>query len=269
MLNNHKGNSMKKTLKLLALAAALSIAGAAAAIAETVKVGIAAEPYPPFTSPDANGNWEGWEIEFMKAVCAAAKLDCVVTPVAWDGIIPALNAKKIDMIVGSMSITEERLKTIDFSDKYYNTPTGIIGAKGEDIQPTPEGLAGKTLGVQVSTVHQAYATKHFAPAGVEIKEYQTQDEANQDLAAGRLDAVQADAIALGAFLESDQGKACCDYKGDVAQDVEVLGPGVGVGLRKGETELKDKINAAIKAIREDGTYEAFSKEYFDFDIYGG
>ncbi|ASY61645.1 Nucleoside ABC transporter, permease protein 1 [Sinorhizobium sojae CCBAU 05684] len=259
---------MKKTLKLLALAAALSITGAAAS-AETVKVGIAAEPYPPFTSPDANGDWEGWEIEFMKAICAEAKLDCVVTPVAWDGIIPALNAKKIDLIVGSMSITEERLKTIDFSDKYYNTPTGIIGAKGEDIKPTPEGLAGKTLGVQVSTVHQAYATKHFAPAGVEIKEYQTQDEANQDLAAGRLDAVQADAIALDAFLESDQGKACCEYKGDVAQDVQVLGPGVGVGLRQGETELKDKINAAIKAIRENGTYEAFSKKYFDFDIYGG
>jgi polar amino acid transport system substrate-binding protein len=259
---------MKKTMKLLALAAALSITGAAAA-AEMVKVGLAAEPYPPFTSPDANGNWEGWEVEFMKAICAEAELDCVITPVAWDGIIPALNAKKIDMIVGSMSITEERLRTIDFSDKYYNTPTGIIGTKGEDIKPTAEGLAGKTLGVQVSTVHQAYATKHFAPAGVEIKEYQTQDEANQDLSAGRLDAVQADAIALDAFLNSDQGKECCDYKGDVAQDVDVLGPGVGVGLRKGEAELKDKINAAIKTIRENGTYDAFSKKYFDFDIYGG
>ncbi|WEX88191.1 transporter substrate-binding domain-containing protein [Sinorhizobium garamanticum] len=260
---------MKKTLKLLAVAAALSITGAVAAQAETVKVGFAAEPYPPFTSPDANGNWEGWEVEFMKAICAEAKLDCVITPVAWDGIIPALTSKKIDMIVGSMSITEERLKTIDFSDKYYNTPTGIIGTKGEDIKPTPEGLSGKTLGVQVSTVHQAYATNHFAPAGVEVKEYQTQDEANQDLAAGRVDAVQADAIALDAFLKSDQGKECCDYKGDVAQDLAVLGPGVGVGLRKGEAELKDKINAAIKAIRENGTYDTFSKKYFDFDIYGG
>lgn len=156
---------MKKTLKLVALAAALAITGAATASAQQVKVGIAAEPYPPFTSPDASGNWEGWEIEFMKAMCAEAKLDCVVTPVAWDGIIPALTSKKIDMIIGSMSITAERLKTIDFSDKYYNTPTGIIGAKGDDIKPTPEGLAGKTIGVQVSTVHQAYAMKHFAPAG--------------------------------------------------------------------------------------------------------
>ncbi|MCY1741964.1 transporter substrate-binding domain-containing protein [Ensifer sp. SL37] len=260
---------MKKALKVLAVAAAIAVSGGVAASAEALKVGVAAEPYPPFTAPDASGKWEGWEVEFMNAMCSEAKLECVLTPVAWDGIIPALTSKKIDMIISSMSITDERLKTIDFSDKYYNTPTGIIGTKGVDMNSSPEGLKGKTLGVQVSTVHQAYAAKHFAPAGVEVKEYQTQDEANNDLAAGRLDAVQADAIALKAFLATDQGKECCEYKGDVAEDVAVIGPGVGVGLRKGETELKDKINAAIKAIRDNGTYDTFSKKYFDFDIYGG
>ncbi|ANK71333.1 transporter substrate-binding domain-containing protein [Ensifer adhaerens] len=260
---------MKKALKVLAVAAAIAVSGGVAASAEALKVGVAAEPYPPFTAPDASGKWEGWEVEFMNAMCAEAKLECVLTPVAWDGIIPALTSKKIDMIISSMSITDERLKTIDFSDKYYNTPTGIIGTKGVEMNSSPEGLKGKTLGVQVSTVHQAYAAKHFAPAGVEVKEYQTQDEANNDLAAGRLDAVQADAIALKAFLATDQGKECCEYKGDVAEDVAVIGPGVGVGLRKGETELKDKINAAIKAIRDNGTYDTFSKKYFDFDIYGG
>jgi len=259
---------MKKALKVLAVAAAIAVSGGVAASAEALKVGVAAEPYPPFTAPDASGKWEGWEVEFMNAMCAEAKLECVLTPVAWDGIIPALTSKKIDMIISSMSITDERLKTIDFSDKYYNTPTGIIGTKGVEMNSSPEGLKGKTLGVQVSTVHQAYAAKHFAPAGVEVKEYQTQDEANNDLAAGRLDAVQADAIALKAFLATDQGKECCEYKGDVAEDVAVIGPGVGVGLRKGETELKDKINAAIKAIRDNGTYDTFSKKYFDFDIYG-
>ncbi|MEZ2126682.1 MULTISPECIES: transporter substrate-binding domain-containing protein [unclassified Sinorhizobium] len=259
---------MKKTLKTIAFAVALGIAGATAAAAETVKVGFAAEPYPPFTSPDASGQWVGWEVDFMKAICAEAKLDCVITPVAWDGIIPALTSKKIDMIVGSMTITAERQQTIDFSDKYYNTPTGIIGPKDQKFDATPEGLAGKTIGVQVATVHQNYANKYFAAKST-VKEYQTQDEANQDLAAGRLDAVQADAIALDAFLKSDQGKECCDFKGNVADDPAILGTGVGVGLRKGDTALKDKINAAIKAIRADGTYDTFSKKYFDFDIYGG
>lgn len=259
---------MKNIIKTVALAIAVGAAAVGVAQAQDLKVGFAAEPYPPFTSPDASGKWVGWEIDFMEAICAEAKLECVATPIAWDGIIPALTSKKIDMIIGSMSITEERLKTIDFSDKYYNTPTGIIGPKSEKFDATPEGLKGKIIGVQVSTVHQEYANKYFGPEAAEIKEYQTQDEANQDLAAGRLDAVQADAIALDAFLTSDAG-ACCDLKGNVKDDPAILGAGVGVGLRKGETELKDKINAAIKAIRANGTYDTFSRKYFDFDIYGG
>ncbi len=258
---------MKNTLKITALALAIGLSGAASVMAEQVKVGFAAEPYPPFTSLDATGKWTGWEVDFTDAICKEAKLDCVITTVSWDGIIPALTSKKIDMIIGSMSITEERLKTIDFSDKYYANPAGIIAPKGEKLEATPEGLAGKIIGVQISTNHSAYVKKHFPKAG-EIKEYQTQDEANQDLAAGRVDAVQAGAIALDTFLKSEAG-ACCELKGNVEPDVEVLGPGIGIGLRKEDTALKDKLNAAIKAIRENGTYDAFSKKYFDFDIYGG
>ena len=258
---------MKNNLKVAVLALAVGLTGAASAVAEQIKVGFAAEPYPPFTSLDASGKWVGWEVEFAEAVCKEAKLDCVITTVSWDGIIPALTTKKIDMIVGSLSITEERLKTIDFSDKYYSNPAGIIGPKGVDFDATPEGLAGKIIGVQIASNHAAYAKKHFTDAD-EIKEYQTQDEVNQDLAAGRVDAVQAGAIALDVFLKSEAG-ACCELKGNVKPDVEVLGPGIGIGLRKEDTALKDKMNAAIKAIRANGTYDAFSKKYFDFDIYGG
>ncbi|MBZ9731799.1 transporter substrate-binding domain-containing protein [Mesorhizobium sp. CA15] len=260
---------MKTVLKTFAAALLLGVAAmGGVAKAEQVKIGVAAEPYPPFTSPDASGKWVGWEIDFVNAVCAEEKLDCVITPVAWDGIIPALTTKKIDAIVSSMSITDERKKTIDFSDKYYNTPTAIIGPKDQKFGATPDDLKGKVIGVQVSTVHAVYAKKHFTGAQ-EIKEYQTQDEANQDLAAGRIDAVQADSIALGEFLKSDQGKACCDLKGMVAPDDEVLGPGVGAGIRKEDTALKEKFNAGIKAIRANGKYDEISKKYFDFDIYGG
>jgi len=249
-------------------AAAFAVAGAFTASAEPVKVGFSPEPYPPFFSPDASGNWTGWEVEIINAICTEAKLECALTPIPWDGLIPALTSKKIDAIMNSMSITEERKKSIDFSDKYYNTPTAVIGPKGEAFDATPAGLKGKIVGVQVSTTHAAYVKKHFADAA-EIKEYQTQDEANQDLAAGRIDATQADSIALDAFLKTDQGKACCDLKGMVAEDLEILGPGVGAGLRKEDTELKGKINAAIKAIRDNGTYETITKKYFDFDIFGG
>lgn len=255
-------------LKIAAGAAVLFGVTLGVASAQAVKVGIAAEPYPPFASPSASGQWEGWEVDIAMAVCEAAKLQCEITPVAWDGIIPALTGNKIDLIMASMSITAEREKQIDFSDKYYNTPTVIIGAKGTQMDATPAGLKDKIIGVQVSTVHEVYANKHFKDTAAEIKVYQTQDEANQDLTAGRIDATQADSLALDAFLETDAGKACCDLKGTVAEDIDVLGPGIGAGMRKGDP-MKDKVNAAIKAVRDSGKYEEISKKYFDFDIYGG
>ena len=110
--------------------------------AETIKVGFAAEPYPPFSYTAASGNWKGWEIELMAAICESAKLDCKITPIAWDGIIPALNSKKIDIIMASMSITPDRLKVIDFSDKYYNTPAVIVGDKNVDIGTTAQSMKG-------------------------------------------------------------------------------------------------------------------------------
>jgi polar amino acid transport system substrate-binding protein len=255
-------------MKKLALATAF-VALATAAFAEPVKIGVAAEPYPPFTSPDASGNWVGWEVDFMNAVCAKAELECVLTPVAWDGIIPSLTGGQIDVIMSSMSITEERLQTIDFTDKYYNTPTVIVAAKGSGITATPEGLAGKIIGVQTSTIHEAYVNQYFAAGAAEVKVYQTQDEVNQDLAAGRVDAIQADSITLDAFLASEAGAACCELVGAVADDPVILGAGVGAGVRKEDTELKDKLNAAIAAIIADGTYDAITAKYFASSIYGG
>jgi polar amino acid transport system substrate-binding protein len=259
---------MRTFFKTGLAAAAVALATTFSAGAEQIKVGFSPEAYPPFYTQDASGKWTGWEVDITQAICEAAKLDCVPTPIPWDGLIPALKTNKIDAIMNSMSITAERQKEIDFSDKYYNISAVVVGPKTETFDATPEGIKGKILGVQASTTHAAYAKKHFADVAAEIKEYQTQDEANQDLIAGRIDATQADSIALDAFLKSDEGKACCDLKGTVAPDLEVFGPGVGAGVRKGDTELAGKINAAIKEIRDNGKYAEITKKYFDFDIYG-
>ncbi|WP_027245788.1 transporter substrate-binding domain-containing protein [Leisingera daeponensis] len=253
-----------KLKALLAAATAAAALTAGAAAAEQVKIGIAAEPYPPFASLDSSGNWVGWEVEVIGAVCAAAELDCVITPVAWDGIIPSLTGQQIDAIMASMSITEERQKTIDFSDPYYNTPAVIVADKSMDIAPTPDSLAGKILGIQASTTHQAYAQAHFT--GAELKVYQTQDEANQDLVAGRIDATQADSIAMADFVNSDTG-SCCEIKGAVADDPAILGLGVGAGVRKGDDALREALNKGIAAILADGTHEKITAKYFTTSIY--
>ena len=159
-----------------------------------------------------------------------------------------------------MSITAERKQTIDFTMMYYNTPTVIIGQKDGDKDITPDHLKGKTIGVQVSTIHQKYVEKYFG-AGSTIKTYQTQDEANNDLAAGRLDYVQADGSALDTYLKTDQGAACCELKGAVPEDAEILGEGVGGGIRKEDTELKAKLDGAIEALAKAGEINKITEKY--------
>lgn len=257
---------MAQLLKKLLLVLVIISFGTGLAYAEKIRVAFGAEPYPPFTVPDASGKWTGWEIEMIDAICTAAGLDYELAPTAWDGIIPALVSKKVDLIIGSMSITEERLKTIDFSDKYYNTPAYVVGQKSMTFDATPEGLKGKVIGVQTATTHAAYAAAHYKDS--KVKQYQTQDEINQDLISGRLDATQADSLAMIEFLDSKEGQSCCDLKGSAIDDPAILGQGVGVGLRKGNDELKERINAAIKAIRTNGKYQEITKKYFKVDVYG-
>lgn len=249
------------TIAAAMLAAGLSFAAAA----EPLKVGVAAEPYPPFSEVDASGTWKGFEIDLSQAICKQMAAECVITPVAWDGIIPALTSGNIDMIVGSMSITDERKKVIDFSDRYYSTPSVFVASKGTDLQVTPEGMKGKLIGVQGSTTNADYAKKTYEGAA-EIKYYNTQDEVNADLAAGRIDVMLADQIAMDALLKSDQGKDMQIIA--TAPADPIFGEGIGVGLRKEDAELRDKINAAIKSLRDSGEYDTIAKKYFDFDIYG-
>ncbi|MDR5865892.1 transporter substrate-binding domain-containing protein [Halomonas koreensis] len=234
--------------------------------AEQIRVGFATEPYPPFATPDASGELHGWEVDITRAICEAAELDCRIVTTSWDGLIPALTGDKIDFIAASLSITDKRRETIAFSDKYYQTPASLAAAQGAALEPTPEGLAGKTLGVQSASIHQAYAQAHF-PAAT-LREYQTQDEANQDLFAGRLDATLADRLIVEQFLDSRQGQLCCEMQGNVAHDPGTLGEGIGFGIRQDDDALRERLNAAIAEVRADGTYDAITERYFDFDIYG-
>lgn len=254
---------MKKTLAALAFVAIGTSVGTANA---EIRLGLDSAPYPPFYEADSNGEFVGWEIEIGNALCEAMQEDCEWVGVAWDGIIPALLANKIDAIIGSMSITAERKKTIDFSNKYYSTPAAIIAAKSSDIDGSPESIKGKIIGVQVSTTHQNYVEATYESMADSVKTYQDFNDHNQDLVSGRLDAVVGDSLAFADFLASGEGEGY-EIKASLSNE-EIFGLGVGAGIRKGEDELREKFNAAIKQIREDGTYEAISSKYFDFDIYG-
>jgi len=243
----------------LALTVALALGMGAAHAQEKLRIGTEGA-YPPFNNLTSDGKLEGFDIDIANAVCEEMKVECEFVTQDWDGIIPALQANRFDAIVASMSITEERLKQVDFSEKYYSNTLNFIAAKDSDF--SPESVGSAVIGVQEGTISANFAQDTYKDA--DVRGYPTQLEAYADLESGRVDAVLGDFGVLYEWIESDAG-ACCEFKGEaVSSDDEI-----GIAIRKGDDQLRERLNAAIKAIRANGKYQEINAKYFPFDVYGG
>ena len=267
-----KANRSRKLKRLIALVLAaviLALGHSAASAEEWKKIRIAVEgAYPPFSSVTADGTLVGFDIDIAHALCAEMGVECTLVQQDWDGIIPALLARKYDAIIASMSITPERKKKVAFTDKYYQVPAKFARKKGSGIEINKVGLKGKVVGVQRATTHDNFITGEFG-RGVDIKRYASQDEAYLDAAAGRLDLLLADSVALkDGFLDTDKGKGW-EFVGPDYTDVKYFGEGAGIAVGKKNQDLVDKLNKAIDAIRANGTYQKINAKYFEFDVFGG
>ncbi len=257
------------TAAALALGTLVAPLGARAQAKEWDKIRIAIEgAYPPFSEVTPSGELKGFDVDIAKALCEEMKAECVLIAQDWDGIIPALLAHKYDAIVASMSITEERKQKVNFTNKYYFTPGQFIAKKGSIADISPEAMKGKKVGVQRATIHDRYLTETYGDA-VEIVRYATQDEAYLDLASGRVDALLADSLAVKlGFLDTERGKDFARV-GPPLTDPRWWGEGAGIPVRKQDGDLREQLNAAIEAIRKNGTWEQIKQKYFgDLDIWG-
>jgi len=259
--------------------------------AESIRIGTEGA-YPPWNSKDASGNLIGFEVELANELCKIMKAECTIVEQDWDGMIPALLLRKFDAIMAGMSITDERLKTINFSQGYADEVASLAVMKGSDLEgmDTPEGinlslggsdvkkalktitgaLAGKTVCVQTATIHQNFLDSGDV-GSVNVRTYKTQDEVNLDLASGRCDAALAAAVAF------------TDYAEKSGKPVVLVGPtfsggafgnGVGVGIRKGgdsnniekrDAKLLKDFNKAIDKARKEGIISKLAIKHFGFD----
>ena len=269
-------------LKKFGLGLIISLFLSFTANAGSIKIGTEGA-YPPWNSKDASGNLIGFEVELANALCEIMNHNCTIVEQDWDGMIPALTSKKFDAIMAGMSITDERKKTINFSQGYADEVASLAVMKGSSLEnlDTPEGinlsiggsevtnalktltgaLAGKTVCVQTATIHQ-----NFLDSGdvgkVKVRTYKTQDEVNLDLASGRCDAALAAAVAFS------------DYAEKSGKPVVLVGPtfsggafgnGVGVGIRQDDTELLQAFNKAIDQARKNGDISRIATKWFGFD----
>ena len=250
--------------------------------ADKIKIGTEGA-YPPWNSKDASGKLIGFEVELAYTLCRYIGQQCEIVEQDWDGMIPALIMRKFDAIMAGMSITAERQKAISFSQGYADEVASLAVMKGSDLEgmDTPEGinltlggsgvkktlktltgaLAGKTVCTQTATIHQ-----NFLESGdvgkINLRTYKTQDEVNLDLASGRCDVALAAAVAF------------TDYAEKSGKPVVLVGPtfsggafgnGVGVGIRKDDTELLKAFNKAIEKARKNGDISRIANKWFGFD----
>ncbi|QPB22982.1 transporter substrate-binding domain-containing protein [Rhizobium sp. 007] len=240
--------------------------------------------YAPWNLTNADGSLGGFEPELAKILCERAKIECKLVASDWDGMIPALNAGKFDVIMDALSITEERKKIIDFTVPYAATPAAFATAKdsplanaagtGTTIKMTPgqtgvkeiEGLKevfkDKTIGIQAATVYAKFVYDNFGSIA-EIREYKTGADRDLDLQSGRIDLGFDDAVYFNNAFQAANG-ALAFTGPEIAGSI--WGEGEGLGLRKADTDLRDKFNQAIKSALADGTVKNLSMKWFKVDV---
>ncbi|WP_374407243.1 transporter substrate-binding domain-containing protein [Hydrogenophaga sp.] len=254
-------------------APAAAAPAAAAPASQWPELRVAIDPtYKPFTYKTETGEPAGFDVDVAKALCDELKSKCVFVEQAWDGMIPGLLAKKYDAIISSMSITEERKQSVDFTGKYYNTPSCVVVKSDLKLGAEAAGFKGKKLGVLKASTQEKYAMGELKPAGATVVPYDAQDQVYLDIKSGRLDGTVADVVEVnGGFLSTPDGKAysCAGGRIPVEFDAKYFGEGAGVAIRKEDTALRDALNAGIKAIRDNGKWKALAEKHVPgVDIWG-
>jgi octopine/nopaline transport system substrate-binding protein len=258
-------------LKTFAIVTTL-IAGLTQAWAMEGELSIGTEgAYPPWSMADANGQVTGFDADVGNLVCGKLALKCRFVVQAFDGLIPALNAKRFDVIISGMSITDERKKEINFSLGYaelanvFVTPKSSDLAGIKDLDTLLKSLDGKKVGAQTGTTHANYLEKNVPNA--DIRTYDTLDQMQIDLASGRIDAGFADISAIEDFLGKPEGKdfQLVDVSIKSSSDA-TLGEGIGVGIRHDDAELKARIDKALCELVADGSIGKSSQTWFKSDI---
>ncbi|MCB8745994.1 transporter substrate-binding domain-containing protein [Rhodoferax sp. U2-2l] len=257
-------------MKLRYVFAAVAVACGLSAQADDLKdlrIGTDAT-YEPFEYKSPEGKLVGFEIDLANALCAEMKRNCVFVESPWDGIVPSLLAKKYDVIISGMTVTDQRRKTVAFSDKITDIPYRVIVKRGSGLDGSPASLKGKKMGVLKGSTEADYIDKYYVKAGATVQTYGSTQDSYLDLVSGRTDAILGNLVEMKAgFLSKPEGKAF-EFAPHEVKDPVILGYGTGAAMRKQDKQLMADFNAALKAIRAQGVYQKIAAKYFDFDVYG-
>lgn len=212
--------------------------------------------YPPFNFVDDQNQLTGFDVEIGQAVAKRIGIKGTPLSTAWDGIIAGLLANKYELICGSMAITEERLKSIDFSDPYYRSGAQLFVKKGAEIKSVAD-LTGKKVGVTLGTTYEKWVRENIS--GADVRTYKGVPDMILEVNYGRIDGFITDKI-VGALAIKQKGVPIA-LAGDLLYEEKM-----GIALRQNNPDLKAAINEALTAMKDDGTYKEISMKWLGIDV---
>jgi polar amino acid transport system substrate-binding protein len=222
--------------------------------------------YPPFDYYDEVGALTGFNVDLAKAICDELEVQCEVKAVSWDDLIPSLDGGEADGAIASMRITAEALQKVDFTSRYYATPARFVAKKTSDFKDiSPEALAGKKIGVEKGTGHEAYLKKYFPDAA--IASFATPEDAEKALKDGGIDLVFGDGIGLTFWINGVTSEGCCEFRGGPYLDDVYFGEGVGIAVKKGNRQMVEILNYALEQVHSSGRYEELFLRYFPMSFF--
>jgi len=234
-----------------------------AAQAQGERIRIATEgAYEPFNYIDENGRLTGFDVEIAEAICRDLGADCTFAAVPWDTIFDGLANDDYDLVVASVAFTPQRAERMEYSDSYYRSHSMFAGDGSRITDTTPNALAGIRIAVAEETVQAEYVRRFYGQSEIILAE--DIPGALALLEAGRADLVLSDAIQLLTWMQTAEGSRF-QYIGDPVTG-EFLQSSAHITAQKGETELVERVNQALKHIRLDGTYDRINSAYFPFSI---
>lgn len=236
-------------MKKLILTTALLALTAGASMAQTIRMGTEGA-YPPYNLINDKGEVDGFERDVGDELCARAKLTCEWVTTDWDSIIPNLQSGNYDTIIAGMSITDERKQVLAFTQNYFPPAASAYIGLTPDVDVTKAIVAAQTGTIQAA---------HVAESGATLLEFATPDETVAAMRNGEADAVFADKDYLVPIQAESNGQFSF-VGGDVA-----IGGGIGIGLRKSDTELQGKFDEAITSMKADGSLNVLIKKWFGDD----
>lgn len=256
---------MHKTLTFVLLVCLLGWSGVVFAGDDYPPLRVAVDaPYPPFAMVDKRGNLTGFDVDIANALCAELKRTCIIKSVPFDAIIPAIVAGEIDIAVSGMSPTSERLKFVDFTDKYFRSLSIYLEKKGSGHTLSPEGLKGLRLGAYKGTIQEEYLYKRFNATSTIVRG-ENNDVLMAMLRDGRVDLVLTDGLAGYVMLKSASGDDL-EIVGDPVESGDVMDSSC-IAVSRKLPELRLAINNAIQSLRRSGEYGKINRKYFNFNIY--